>query len=195
MGFFGDLVNRPEKAIETMEEKRNIWKSIVLFIAVGALLLWNYFFMHFKGGFPAAFIVGAILSGIGIIVEFGFVLGFIVDLYIVLKIVKYEPAGDTCKTASWCILIPSLIYCLGLTGLHCLFETTSTTEFAPYTYDTLKFLLYIWIIGLLVVNVTRSDSEHKIRNMLIVIGCFAFNWIVWTALTADLFTELYTAFI
>lgn len=195
MGFFADLINRPEAAIETLETKRTAWKWVLLFIVTGFLLVTNFFTMHFKAVFPEAWLFTSILGIIGIIVEFAFVMGFIFYLYLILKLFRYEPAGETCKLISWLVIVPSCIYYLGLTGLNLFFQTTGMLEFAPYAYDTLKFLLYIWVIGLAVVAVVRNQPEHQIRNTFAVIGTFALNWVIWAALTADLFQGLYTGFI
>ena len=195
MGFLGDLINRPESAIETIKEKKNKKWTIVLFVVCGSLLLMNYYLSHFTGGFPEVVIFILILAVVGIIVEFSFVLGFTVDLYVFLKLTKYKPAGEASKTIAWCFLIPTLIYHSCLFILNLILINIGRIEWTGYIYDTTKWLLYIWFIGLAIVAITQYETEHKIRNVLGLLGMFSINYFVWVYLNMRLFHLLWTTLI
>ncbi|NVM30821.1 MAG: hypothetical protein HWN65_18420 [Candidatus Helarchaeota archaeon] len=195
MGFLGDLVNRPEAAIETIEEKRNKGKSVVLIVATGMLLMINFFFAHFTGGYPLVIIFALLLAVLGIIFMLFFVLGFAIDLYIFLRLTKYKPAGEATKTAAWCVLIPMLIFHSGFFLINMILRFTGTMEWAGYLYDTLKWLMYIWILGLLIVAVIQNQPEHKIRNMLGVIGVFSLNWAIYIGVNMLIFQWLFTTLV
>ncbi|MHA1650983.1 MAG: hypothetical protein ACTSYB_12380 [Candidatus Helarchaeota archaeon] len=197
MKFLGDLINNPTAAVETMEKQRNIWKTIVLFVGTGMLLMTNFFLSHFTGGYPRVISFIFLLAVLGIILELGFVMGFIIDHYIFLKLTKTENAGDLSKTLTWCFLMPLLIYQVGLFLLNLLLISINRIEWIGYIYDTFKWLLYIWVIGLSIVAVLRHQpqSEHKTRDILGVIGIFALNWAVWTTLNVTFFQFLFTTFI
>lgn len=192
MGFLGDLVNRPALAIETMREKRNLWKSAVLIAATGFLMMINFYFLHFTGAFPDIIIFALVLGVFGILFLLLFLLGLVGDLYIFFKVTKYEPAGEVCKTIAWCFLIPVLIFHGGFFVIMLLLRLTGTMEWGPYLYDYLKYACYIWIIGLSVVTVLQNRKEHKIRNMLGFIGIFVFNWLVWVYVNMQVFELLMT---
>jgi hypothetical protein len=194
-GFLGDLVNRPGLAIDTMNEQRNKRKTMVLFVAAGMLMLTNYFTSHFLGAMPYILIVTLILAIIGIAVVFFFVLGFVIDTYIFFKLTNYKPAGETAKALSWCVLVPMIIFHGGLLLVNFFLMSIGRIEWIGYLYDQLKWLMYIWIFGLLAVAVMKNQPEHKIRNMLGVMGTFALNYIIWAILDWMLMQALYTGLI
>ncbi len=195
MGFLGDLVNRPTMAIETIKEKRNIWKTAVLIVATGFLMMINFYFLHFTGMFPDIIIFALFLAVLGILLVLTFLLGLVIDLYIFLKVTKYEPAGDVCKTISWCYLVPFLIFHGGLFVVMLLLRMTGTIEWGPYIYDYLKYLCYIWVIGLSIVTIVQHRKEHKIRNMLGFIGIFGLNWLIWVYLNMQAFKLIFTTLV
>jgi hypothetical protein len=194
MGFLGDLINRPTVAIETIKEKRTRLKTVILFVATGACMMANFFLSHFAGGFPTILIIILLLCVFGIILELAFVLGFTVDFYIVLKVTKYKPAGEMAKTIMWCVLVPSLIYHFCLLLINLILMGAGAVEVTGYLYDTLKYLLYIWIIGLSCVAITQSQPEHKLRYILCVIGIFLLNWIIWVYLNTRFFSLIFSLF-
>lgn len=194
MGFVGDLINRPEAAIETIKEKRTKWKWGLLIVLTGMLLMTNFFFYHFTANVPQKMIFGLMLGVVGIIIEFGFILGFGVNLYFLFKLTKYEPAGETSRIVMWCALIPSFIFHLGLFLVGNFLIAIGMIEVTGYLYDTLKFLLYIWIIGLSIVAVMQNNPKHKFKNILVVIGAFALLWAVWNILVSYLLTYIFTTF-
>lgn len=159
------------------------------------ILLANFFVSHFTGGLPKFAIFTFILAIIGIIFNFFFVLGFVVDAYIFLKVTKYEPAGQVCKTLSWCVLIPTLIFhgCLFLVNL--LLIALGRIEWITYLYDTFRWLLYIWIVGLIVVAVWQYKPEHKTRNMIGIIGLFALNLLIWMILDWMFMQDIFKLFL
>ncbi|NVM53765.1 MAG: hypothetical protein HWN66_08700 [Candidatus Helarchaeota archaeon] len=192
MGFFGDLVNRPAAAIETIREKKNRLKSVVLIAVTGALVLINFFFAHFTGRFPDIIIFALLLGVAGIIFMAMFITGFAIDLYIFLKLTKYKPAGEASKTATWTVLIPMLIFHCGFLLINMILRLTGTMEWAGYLYDTLKYLMYIWILGLAIVSVIQNQPEHKSRNILGVIGMFTLNWVIYVYVNLWVIQWLFT---
>lgn len=195
MGFIGDLVNRPQKAIETIEQQRNLWKSAVLVAVTGFLTMINFFFGHFSGDFPGILPFVLILAILGILFLLMFVLGFVLELYVFLKITKYEGAGNACKTAAWCYLIPLLIFQGGYFVLNLFLRFTGTFEFASFIYDNLIYLMYIWVLALAVVAVVRDRKEFKVRNMAGVIGIFVLNWAIWIYINQRAMGLIFTGFI
>lgn len=195
MGFLTDLVNNPNAAIEKISEKRKKWKAALLFIGLGMLLLTNFFITHFLGGYPTILIFILLIALLGILLEFAFVMGFVSELYLFLKLTKYKPAGDTSKLAMWCVIIPSFIYYLGLFLINLVLINAGVIEAVGWLYDTFKYLLYIWILGLAIVVVLRNQTEHKFRNILGVIGTFTLNWVIWVSLNMLFFQDLFTTFI
>ncbi|MHA1131161.1 MAG: hypothetical protein ACTSRC_08950 [Candidatus Helarchaeota archaeon] len=195
LGFLGDLVNRPEVAIDSMNAQRNKLKTLLLIIGTGMLFLSNYFISHFLGAYPEALIFILILAVFGILVVFLFVLGFVIDSYIYFKLIRYTPAGETAKALSWCVLIPMLIFHAGLFCLNIFLISIGRIEWIGYLYDQLKWLMYIWIFGLIAVVVMRNQAEHKIRNLLAIMGTFSLNFIIWVTLDWLLMQALYTTFI
>ncbi|HUX98991.1 MAG TPA: hypothetical protein VMV49_05520 [Candidatus Deferrimicrobium sp.] len=194
MGFLGDLINRPTVAIETIKEKRSLLKFIILLVAIGACMMTNFFLSHFVGGFPTVLIFILILCAVGILLELFFVMGFTVDFYIVLKLTKYKPAGDMAKTVMWCVLVPSFIYHFSLLLVNLLLMGAGLIEVTGYLYDTLKYLMYIWILGLCCVAVSQNQPEHKFRYILCVIGTFILNWIIWVYLNTGFFSLIFSLF-
>ncbi len=195
MGFLSDLVNNPNAAIEKISEKRKKWKAALLFIGLGMLLLTNFFITHFLGGYPTILIFILLIALVGILLEFAFIMGFVSELYLFLKLTKYKPAGDTSKLVMWCVIIPSFIYYLGLFLINLILINAGVIEAIGWLYDTFKYLLYIWILGLAIIVVLRNHTEHKFRNMLGVIGTFTLNWVIWVSLNMLFFQDLFTTFI
>jgi hypothetical protein len=195
MGFLTDLINNPNAAIEKISEKRKKWKAALLFIGLGMLLLTNFFITHFLGGYPTILIFILLIALLGILLEFAFVMGFVSELYLFLKLTKYKPAGDTSKLVMWCVIIPSFIYYLGLFLINLILINAGVIEAVGWLYDTFKYLLYIWILGLAIVVVLRNHTEHKFRNILGVIGTFTLNWVIWVSLNMLFFQDLFTTFI
>ncbi len=191
MGFFGDLINNPAAAIKTMGERRSILKGLVLFVAIGMLQIITFFLSHFAGAYLDLIVFMLILGVLGIIFEFFFVIIFILEFYVFLKLTGYKPAGDTTKDVAWCVLIPSVIYYLGLFLLTIILMAAGVVEVTGYLYDILKYLLYIWILGLAVCAVTQHQSEHKFRNILGLLSIFTFNYLVWSYLNFDFIQGLF----
>lgn len=191
MGFIGDLINNPAAAIKTMGERRSVLKALVLFVAIGMLQMMSFFLSHFAGDYFELSIFLLILSVLGILFEFCFVITFILEFYMFLKLTGYKPAGDTTKDVAWCVLIPSVIYYAGLFLLTIILIAAGAVEITGYIYDILKYLLYIWILGLAVWAVTQHQSEHKIRNMLGLLSIFTFNYLVWSFLNYDAFQGIF----
>ena len=195
LGFLNDLINRPEVAIETIDEKRNKKLTVGLIVTAGMLVLTNFYIAHLFGSDPQVVYLILILAVIGILIEFSFMLGFVVDLYVFQKLTRYKPAGEVCRTISWCFLVPTVIFHLGLFLVNLLLISIGRVEWIGYLYDTGKWVLYIWILGLSFVAITKYQPEHKIRNILGVLGTFALNWGIWTYLNAALLHTIFTTFI
>jgi hypothetical protein len=182
MGFVGDLLNKPDDAIVTIEqnqEKGYLWKTLVFIAITGLLWMANYFFFHFAWSWPEIVVFYfTYLSYTGIIVFLIFIVGFLLELFIILKLLGYKPIGKTLKTISWCFLIPTLIYLICLILLNSILFSVGMSEIAVFCADYLKYLLYIWILALSIVVVSKQQSEHKLRNSLGVIGAFWLNYTV-----------------
>ena len=191
MGFFGDLINNPAAAVKTIGERRSILKALVLFVAIGMLQIITFFLSHFAVAYFELIVFLLILGVLGIIFEFFFVIIFILEFYVFLKLTGYKPAGDTTKDVVWCVLIPSVIYYVGLFLLTIILMAAGVVEITGYIYDILKYLLYIWILGLAVWAVTQHQSEHKFRNILGLLSIFTFNYLVWSFLNYDFVQGLF----
>jgi hypothetical protein len=185
MGFLGDSVRNPDAAIKRLNESRSFWKSVFLFLGIGMVQIITFILSHFILDYFALFWAILILGILGILFEFFFVIGFILELYAFLKLTGYKPAGETSKTVAWCVLIPSCIFYIGLFLLTVILISAGAIEITGYLYDVLKYLLYIWILSLAIYAVTQYQPEHKSRNILGVLGIFSFNYIIWSYLNYD----------
>ncbi len=184
MGFLGDLLNKPDAAIVTIEEKQEkgyIWKTLVLFAITGLLWMANFFIFHFAWSWPEILIFFfTYLSYTGIILWILFVASFLLELFIILKLLGYKPIRKTLKTISWCVLVPTLIYLLSLILLNTILVSVGMREIAVFLSDFLKYILYIWILALSIIVVSQYQSEHKLRNSLGVLGAFWLNYTIST---------------
>ncbi|NVM30824.1 MAG: hypothetical protein HWN65_18435 [Candidatus Helarchaeota archaeon] len=182
MGFIGDLLNKPEAAIVTIEEKQEkgyLWKTLVLFAITGMFWMANFFLFHLAWSWPEVMVFFfTYLSYTGIIALMIFVIGFLLELFIILKLIGFKPIGKTLKTISWCVLIPALIYSLCLTLINTVLVSIGMSEIAVFLYDYLKYILYIWILALSIVVVSQHQPEHKLRNSLGVMSAFWLNYAV-----------------
>lgn len=191
MGFLGDSIRNPDATIKRLNESRSFWKSVFLFLGIGMVQIITFVLSHFMVDYFALFVPILILGVLGILFEFLFVIGFILELYAFLKLTGYKPAGETSKTVAWCVLVPSCIFYVGLFLLTLIFISAGAIEITGYLYDILKYLLYIWILSLATYAVTQYQPEHKSRNILAVLGIFSFNYSIWSFLNYDFLEEIF----
>jgi len=170
-----DLVLNPQQAIDAIQKKWSLAKTGIIFILTFLMVAVNFMFVNFTGNVLGFVVYGVIF---GIIMESMLLLLNLLFLYLLLRLTKWNgEAKPFLKNTSWLIMIPALIYYLITLPIFVVLRLALQEGTAVYLYKTAKYIMYIWIICLQLVSVTKNRKDVGIAHVAAVILAFTVTYI------------------